>query len=683
MQFEDKIIANILYDDEFANKVVPYTKDEYFDGNYKTIIRTIVDFYIKYGTTPTKDELKIEIGQLKGLTDHALKEINDTIDAITRDHSDKKWLIETTEKFYRDRSLTNAIISGATILEKKGKDTNKILDMVQKALSVSFDSNLGHDYFANANDRFDAYHIKEDKIPTGISTFDKITLGGFSRKSLNCVIASTGCHGKGTKVFLTDQTIKNVEDVVVGDQLIGPDGDRRQVLELRRGIDTMYQIKPRYGRSYTVNGHHIVPLIDITTNQYVEKTVNQLVNEDLSKYVIIYNDKEIEFDRGLTIEQRYQILGEFLNKSPRYLQINYVIDLIGKSDLEYIMTIAGSLGIHPICHYVGINGVDHWYVCLMGENCKNIPKTWHDRATHNNNYHRQHFTITKVGDDQPYYGFVVDKDHLYYSDDWVLQHNSGKTLLMCSTACDVIRQGYNVLYISLEMSEVRIAERMDANLLKLTIPSLGRISLQQYSDRIDDLKRHKHGKLMIKEFPTSTASVLHFKNLLNELRLKHDFVPDLICVDYINLMTSSRYKPGQTNSYGMVKAISEELRGLAVEYNVAILTATQTNRAGINNSDIEMTEVSDSIGITFTLDMMFALIRNEELDKLNQVAIKQLKNRYSDLNNIPYFYLGIDRDTMRVYDLDQPQVIEPSPQTFMPARSVGSKPKNDFSKFTF
>lgn len=474
MQFEDKVIENILWDDQYANKVLPYTKSDYFEGNYKVIIDTIVKFYISYNTTPTRDELKIEIGNRKGITDKQLKEINETLDSYHKDDSDREWLIKTTEKFYQERSLTGAIITGASILEKGSQNTNEILKLVQDALSVSFDSNLGHDYFGNAQDRFDAYHVKEDKIPTGMRTFDQITLGGFSRKSLNCVIAQSG---------------------------------------------------------------------------------------------------------------------------------------------------------------------------------------------------------------------------------------AGKTQWMVSAACNALREGYNTLYLTLEMSEVRIAERMDANLLDLTIPSLSRISLKQYTDKVNELDRQKHGRMIIKEFPTSTASVLHFKNLLNELKLKQGFIPDVIVVDYINLMTSSRYKPGQTNSYGMVKAISEELRGLAVETNTVIITATQTNRSGFGNSDIEMTEVSDSIGLIFTLDMLFALIRTDALDAANQVMFKQLKNRYSDLNQLPTFQMGINRDRMMIYDLNDTQYSQPS--TFETGKQIVREPqlkvvdtrpvevtpglikqktiepKNDFSKFTF
>jgi KaiC/GvpD/RAD55 family RecA-like ATPase len=467
MQFEDKIIANILYDEEYAFKILPYTKTDYFDQDYKIVVDEIVKFFTEYGAIPTKDELIIEVSNRRGLTDKQVGNIKDLVASYKRDDSDREWLTKNTEKFYQERSLTNAIINGASILEKGNQNTNEILKMVQDALSVSFDSHLGHDYYHDIQTRFDAYHLKEDKITTGVPVLDKITLGGFSRKSLNCVLASSGC---------------------------------------------------------------------------------------------------------------------------------------------------------------------------------------------------------------------------------------GKSLLLVSSACNAVRAGYNVLYITLEMSEVRIAERVDANMLSVTIPSLSKMDIKQYTQKIDDIKDAKHGRMIIKEFPTSSASVLHFKNLLNELKLKQGFIPDIIMVDYINLMTSCRYKAGMVNSYGMVKAVSEELRGLAVEQNVAILTATQTNRSGMNSSDIEMDQVSDSIGLVFTLDMLFALIRTEALDQANQIMVKQLKNRYTDLNNLPVIELGINRDHMRIYDMDaDPYKVDPNDykpkRVVVPMRQQETapnfyqekkiQPKNDFSKFQF
>lgn len=464
--FEDKIIENILFDHQYAVKILPYTKKEYFSDNYNIIIDRIVEFFTQYGTVPSKDELTIDISNLKGLTDKQLQSINHLIGRFQKDVSDRQWLFQNTEKFYRDRSLTNAIISSADILEKGASDTNKILKLVQDALAVNFDSNLGHDYFRDFNAQYESYHKHEDKITTGVPCLDDVTLGGFSRKSLNCFIAPSG---------------------------------------------------------------------------------------------------------------------------------------------------------------------------------------------------------------------------------------HGKSLMLISTACNAVRAGYNVLYLTLELSELSLVQRFDANMMNVTIPSLYNVSLKQYTSNIDKLKQQNLGRLVIKEFPTSTATVLMFKNLLTELKLKQGFIPDVICVDYINLMASCRYKAGSVNSYAMVKAISEELRGLAVEFNAAIVTATQTNRNGVNNGDVEVTDVSDSFGLVFTLDTMFALIRTEGLDEAGQIVLKQLKNRYSDLNRCPTMQLGLDMDHMRIYDLandpyrNRPEQFEPQrkivPQAKQPKEYTlnnnPAKPKNDFSKFSF
>lgn len=468
MNFEDKILSNIFYDEEYALKILPYTKTEYFDDLYAPIFKEILKFFTTYSTVPTIDEIKIELDHEVGISDKQLKSFKEILNNIQRDTSDRNWLVKKTEEFYKERSLANAVIQGATILEKKESNkNNEILKLVENALSISFDSNVGHNYFNDSKTRFDLYHEKEDKIPTGIKSLDQITLGGFSRKSLNCVMAQSG---------------------------------------------------------------------------------------------------------------------------------------------------------------------------------------------------------------------------------------SGKSQMLVSLACDAIRQGFNVLYISLEMAEIRIAERIDANLLNIPMTKLGEIDYETYESKLDKAKRACHGKLVIKEFPTASSNVLHFKNLLNELKLKSGFIPDLICVDYINLMTSSRYKAGLVNSYGMVKAISEELRGLAAETNTVILTATQTNRSGFGNSDVDVNEISDSIGLVFTLDMLFAIIRTDAMDADHQVMIKQLKNRYTDLNRRPFIQLGLDGDHMRFYDLDV-EPYESDVATFIPNKKVVPEreekiadnftqkkkvsPKNDFSKFQF
>jgi replicative DNA helicase len=229
----------------------------------------------------------------------------------------------------------------------------------------------------------------------------------------------------------------------------------------------------------------------------------------------------------------------------------------------------------------------------------------------------------------------------------------GKSLFMCHVAAACISQGKNVLYITLEMAEERIAERIDANLLNIDIQELHTISKQDYDRKFDVLRSKTQGKLIIKEYPTASASTLHFRSLLQDLHLKKNFRPEIIFVDYLNICSSARMKPGNSvNSYTYIKAIAEELRGLAVEFAVPIVSATQTTRSGFTNSDPGLEDTSESFGLPATADFMFALITTEELEQLGQIMVKQLKNRYSDPNNYKRFVIGIDRAKMKLFDAE-------------------------------
>jgi replicative DNA helicase len=229
----------------------------------------------------------------------------------------------------------------------------------------------------------------------------------------------------------------------------------------------------------------------------------------------------------------------------------------------------------------------------------------------------------------------------------------GKSLFMCHVAASSMIQGKNVLYITLEMSEEKIAERIDANLLNVTVDDLHKLSREDYQKKVERVRKKTQGKLIIKEYPTASASTTHFRTLLNELNLKRNFRPDIIFVDYLNICTSSRIKPGASiNSYTYVKSIAEELRGLAVEYSVPVVSATQTTRAGFNSSDPGLEDTSESFGLPATADLMFALISSEELEELGQIMVKQLKNRYNDPTYLKRFTLGIDRAKMRLYDIE-------------------------------
>ena len=229
----------------------------------------------------------------------------------------------------------------------------------------------------------------------------------------------------------------------------------------------------------------------------------------------------------------------------------------------------------------------------------------------------------------------------------------GKSLFMCHMASSCISKGKNVLYITLEMAEERIAERIDANLMNLPIMELKDLSKAMFDNRIDKINRKIEGRLIIKEYPTASAHTGHFKALINELKLKRSFFPDIIFIDYLNICTSQRFRPGsQANTYVIIKSIAEELRGLAVEQNVPILSATQTTRSGYSSSDIDLTDTSESFGLPATADLMFAMISTEELEQMGQFMIKQLKNRYADPTRNKRFMIGVDRAKMKLYDLD-------------------------------
>jgi replicative DNA helicase len=249
----------------------------------------------------------------------------------------------------------------------------------------------------------------------------------------------------------------------------------------------------------------------------------------------------------------------------------------------------------------------------------------------------------------------------------------GKSLFMCHCAAGAMSQGRNVLYITMEMAEEKIAERIDANLLNVTIDDLVNLPKDMYDKKIAKLREKVVGKLIIKEYPTASASVTHFRTLLNELNLKKSFVPDIIFVDYLNICCSSRIKPGSNiNSYTYVKSIAEELRGLAVECGVPVVSATQTTRSGFTSSDPGLEDTSESFGLPATADLMFALISSEELEELGQIMVKQLKNRYNDPTLYKRFTLGVDRAKMRLYDVEQ------SGQDGLADAGIIDKPVNTF-----
>jgi len=424
-RIETTIISNLIYNEEYCRKVLPFIKTQYFNDKKERVVFEIVcEFVVKYGKMITKEILHIELDNRKDISDSELADSNKIVANITDNSSDYQWLLDTTEKWCRDRAIYLALMESIQIADDESEKQNRdaIPHILSEALSVSFDHNIGHDYIKDFESRFEFYHKDEEKIPFDLEFFNKITKGGLPNKTLNVALAGTGV---------------------------------------------------------------------------------------------------------------------------------------------------------------------------------------------------------------------------------------GKSLFMCHLASSVLLQNKNVLYITLEMSEEKIAERIDANLLNVNIQSLMNLSHGDFETKINKLSKKTQGKLIIKEYPTASAHSGHFKSLLNELSLKKSFKPDIIFVDYLNICASSRYKGSAVNSYTYVKSIAEELRGLAVENNVPIVSATQTTRSGYGNSDVDLTDTSESFGLPATADLMFALISSEELDNLGQIMVKQLKNRYNDPTIFKRFVIGIDRAKMRLYDVDQ------------------------------
>ncbi len=426
LKIETVILQSLVNDDDYMRKVIPFLKRDYFTDNAEQkIFDHVKKFIDEYNSTPNKDALVVAIQNDKNLSEDQYKETVEYVLAFDKSDHNKEWLLNETEKFCKDKAIYNAILSSISIIDGRNKSlsTDGIPQLLQDALGVCFDNNVGHDYIDNADDRYDFYHRVESRLPFDLDYFNKITNGGLPNKTLNVVLAGTGV---------------------------------------------------------------------------------------------------------------------------------------------------------------------------------------------------------------------------------------GKSLFMCHVAASTLSQGKNVLYITMEMAEERIAERIDANLMNVTLDQLKDLPKAMFDNRIKKIQEKTHGKLIIKEYPTAGAHVGHFKSLLNELKLKRQFKPDMIIVDYLNICASSRFKAGANiNSYTLVKSIAEELRGLAVEEAVPILSATQTTRGGYGNTDVELTDTSESFGLPATVDLMFALIATEELDQMNQIMVKQLKNRYNDPTINKRFVVGIDRAKMKLYDLEQ------------------------------
>ena len=425
-RIERTAIRNLIHNEQYCRKVLPFIKEEYFTDRLEKVLFTeIYKFVNKYNNLPTKESLSIEINGNKSINEDEYKQVTDILSTLNPEPVNLEWLVETTEKFCKDRSIHNAVLNGIQIID--GKDKNHTLEylpeLLSNALSVSFDQKVGHDYLLESKERYDYYNRKEERLELDLDFFNKITRGGIPSKTLNICLAGTGV---------------------------------------------------------------------------------------------------------------------------------------------------------------------------------------------------------------------------------------GKTMFMTHLAASTLLQGKNVLYITMEMAEEKIAERIDANLLDVSLNTMNDLPKMMFEKKITRVREKTKGKLIIKEYPTATAHSGHIRHLLQELDLKRDFKPEIIFIDYLNICSSFRVRPGSNvNTYTYIKSIAEELRGLAVEFDVPIMSATQTNRTGFTSTDVGLEDTSESFGLPATADFMFALISTEDMEELDQVMVKQLKNRYNDPSYHKRFVLGIDRSKMRLYDCEQ------------------------------
>jgi replicative DNA helicase len=435
INLEQTVLRNLLTNEEYLRKVLPFLSPDYFDGVYRGLFKEVSRFVQRYNKLPTLEAFKIEIDDSNSLGEENHRLAIDILPEIfTPKEENIDWLVDSTEKWCQDRAVYNAVMESISIIDGKHATLQKqaIPDVLSKALGVTFDTNIGHDYLENTDERYEYYHKQEERIPFDLDYFNKITKGGLPNKTLNIALAGTGV---------------------------------------------------------------------------------------------------------------------------------------------------------------------------------------------------------------------------------------GKSLFMCHQAASALSQGHNVLYITMEMAEERIAERIDANLLNVPIDQLENLSKDMFLDKVSSISAKTQGKLIIKEYPTGAANASHFRALLNELKLKKNFAPEIIFIDYLNICASSRMKGmgGAINSYSYIKSIAEELRGLAVEFNVPIVSATQTTRSGYSNDDVGLEDTSESFGLPATADLMFALVSNDELNSLGKILVKQLKNRYNDPTKHGRFTLKVDRSKMRLSDDEEEGVVDDRP----------------------
>ena len=561
------VLQNLLFNQEYTARVLPFLQEDYFETQEeKVLFKNIRTYVEKFQSLPTYETIQITIESDTKVNETVEKNISKLLSDIkVYNEQSLDWLIEYTEKFCQDRALYNAITKSVEIYsgDEKTLDRGIIPDLMKDALSITFQSTLGHDYINDSEHRFDYYHRVEEKVPFDLDYMNKITKGGFSKKTLNVFLA--GCVDEDTEI--------NIKTDI--NQL----GFNIKIKDLPFYLENKKDVKIN-----TPDGYQ--PVLG-----FVDKGIYQgfsCVSEETGKEVIVNRNHLFETENG------WELTKDITDREVKILTENGIFESCKVTKLDTLHRIVDLEVGHP--------------------------------------------------------------NHRYYANGFS-SHNThaGKSALMCHMAAANIRMGKNALYITLEMAEEEISKRIDANIFDISLNDLMSLSKDIFLNKINIIKGKTKGKLIVKEYPMASAHVGHFRTLLNDLRLKQNFVPDIIYIDYINICQSIRVKPGaNANSYTIIKSISEELRALSFEFNVPVVSATQFNRQGADNSDPGMGDVSESFALNFGIDFGAALIASDDLKAQGMICIKQLKNRYNGPEEWSKFFLGFRRDRMKFFDVDGP-----------------------------
>jgi replicative DNA helicase len=417
-------------------------------------------------------------------------------------------------------------------------------------------------------------------------------------------------------------------------------------------------------RNLLFNEDYVRKVLPFLKDEYFEDPNQKIVFEEISKFLLEYNNTPTKEVLSIEVEKRSDVTQEQFSKIVHLIstlenvpvELSWLMDTTEKWCRDRAIYLALMESIQLVDN-TGSKSRDAIPSILQDALAVSFDNhVGHDYLQdYEERYNSYHRTEDKIEFDLEYFNKITKGGLPNKTLNIALAGTGvGKSLFMCHVASSVLLQGRNVLYITMEMAEEKIAERIDANLLNVNIRDIVELPKSVFESKVNNIAKKTQGTLIIKEYPTASAHSGHFKSLLNELALKKSFKPDIIFIDYLNICASSRYKGNSNiNSYTFVKSIAEELRGLAVEFNVPIVSATQTTRSGYGSSDVELTDTSESFGLPATADLMFALISTEELEELGQILVKQLKNRYNDPTIHKRFVIGIDRAKMRLYDCEQ------------------------------